>query len=361
MTGYQETFTDPSYHRQILIMTHVHTGNYGTTFDEVEALQVHIAGVVIQDARPYYSRVQAMSALDEYLAQQNIPGITGVDTRALVRHIRTKGAMRAILSTETQDIQHLKNQLAQFPSMEGWELASEVSTREPYLMGTPTGLRVAVMDYGVKHAILRHLVEAGCFLKVFPARTPPEQVLAWAPQGILLSNGPGDPAAMDYAIHQARTFLEKQIPILGICLGHQILALASGLTTYKMHHGHRGINHAVLNRLIDRAHITTQNHGFAVREQAHPDIHWAFINLNDKTIEGFLHKKFSFISVQFHPEASPGPHDTFYLFRAFVYLMHGLTPEEAIRKAFAQTWQHPKPAYHVVENPYRQNPGSARP
>ncbi len=330
MTGYQEIFTDPSYYGQILVTTHAHIGNYGT-LDSPEALSesqsdsIKIAGLVCRNFETFFSRPQATKSLQQFFIDENKVAMDGVDTRALVRHIRSRGAMNAIMSSETTDIARLQKQLRQIPPMKGRELASLVSTKQPYDFGDPQApLRIAVLDLGIKRQILHCLAEEGFRLRVFPARTPFEEMKQWAPHGYFVSNGPGDPAAMDYAIHTVRQMLDSKQPFFGICLGHQLLALASGLPTFKMHHGHRGLNHPVLNVLTKRCEITSQNHGFAVDADAlHQTNHVAIshINLNDRSIEGIylVHQKA--FGVQYHPEASPGPHDSRYLFRHFQALV----------------------------------------
>ena len=328
MTGYQEVFTDPSYAGQILVATNAHIGNYGATEADVESGAVQIAGLVVREYADEFSRKLATGSLQEYLERNELVAIRGVDTRALVRHIRTQGAMNAIISSEELDLDKLKARLAETPSMDGLELASQVSTTEPYdLPADPERYRVAVMDYGTKRNILRNFTKRGISARVFPARTPYEQVREYAPDGIFLSNGPGDPGAMPYAAELARRALADDLPLFGICLGHQILGAAVGLDTYKMHHGHRGINHPVLNVVSGKAEITSQNHGFGVRPEsilAKSDlVEVTHRNLNDDTIEGYRVKGKPAFSVQYHPEASPGPHDAAYLFDEFVELLAG--------------------------------------
>ncbi len=323
MTGYQEIFTDPSYAGQIMVMTNVHIGNYGVRFSESESDRIRIAGLVTREFTPVYSRELADQDLQTWLEQQELTGITGVDTRALVRHIRSKGAMNALISSETNDLEVLRARLAQAPSMAGLELSSTVTTAEPYFLGDPASpFKVAVLDYGVKRSILSQLTHRGCYLKVFPARTTMAELNAWQPDAFFLSNGPGDPAAMDYAITTTRAILEDGRPLFGICLGHQILALALGLTTYKMHHGHRGINHPVKNLGTGLAEITSQNHGFGVDPESIKRnsglVMTTHVNLNDGTVEGFRATHHNAFSVQYHPEASPGPHDARYLFDEFL-------------------------------------------
>jgi carbamoyl-phosphate synthase small subunit len=326
MTGYQEIFTDPSYFGQLLVTTNAHIGNYGTKDAEVESEGIKIAGLICKNFTWQYHRPLADQSIQDYFERENLVGISNIDTRQLVRHIRDKGAMNAIISSEILDIPTLKKRLAEIPSMEGLELASKVSTEEPYTMGAEDApLKVAVLDYGVKKNILRCLAERGCYLKVFPAKTPLAELQAFQPDGYFLSNGPGDPASMDYAVGTAKEILELDKPLFGICLGHQLLARALDIPTYKMHHGHRGINHPVKNLQTGLCEITSQNHGFGVSPEAIEanidKIEVTHINLNDDTIEGLKVKDKKAFSVQYHPEASPGPHDARYLFDSFINLM----------------------------------------
>jgi len=326
MTGYQEIFTDPSYFGQILVATNVHIGNYGIKNDEVESESVKIAGFVCRNFNVPYSRIRADRSIQDYFEAENLVAIEDVDTRALVQHIRMQGAMNCIISSEISDLDELKKRLRETPSMEGLELSSRVTTTEPYFIGNPEARhRIAVMDFGVKKNILRCFEGRDCYLKVFPARTPFSEVKAWNPDGVFLSNGPGDPASMDYAVTLTRQMLADGKPLFGICLGQQILALAAGLPTYKLHHGHRGINHPVKNLLTGRGEITSQNHGFGVLEQVVYDspslVEATHINLNDNTVEGIRLKDKPAFSVQYHPEASPGPHDARYLFDQFVEML----------------------------------------
>jgi carbamoyl-phosphate synthase small subunit len=326
MTGYQEIYTDPSYYGQVIVNTTSHIGNYGVQLEsEEESSSVKISGLVCNSFSQIYSRKTADFSLQTYFEKANIVGISEVDTRQLVRHMRQKGVMNAIISSEILDEKQLMERLKEVPNMDGLELSSVVSTKEPYFMGDEATAerRIAVMDYGIKKSILLNLTQRGCYCKVFPAKTPFEEVMAWNPDGFFISNGPGDPSAMPYAVETVKQFLDTNLPLFGICLGHQILGLASGISTYKMHHGHRGLNHPVKNFQTGLCEITSQNHGFAVSPdeiEAHPDVEVTHINLNDKTIEGIRRKDKPAFSVQYHPEASPGPHDSRYLFDDFVKL-----------------------------------------
>lgn len=323
MTGYQEIFTDPSYTGQILVATNVHIGNYGIKNEEVESESIKIAGFVCRNFNVPYSRALADKTIQEYFEQENLVAIEDVDTRALVQHIRIRGAMNGIISSEIDDLDELKKRLRETPDMAGLELSSRVTTKIPYYIGNPDApRRIAVMDFGVKKNILRCFAERNCYLKVFPARTAFEEIKAWNPDGYFLSNGPGDPASMDYAVELVKKMLADEKPLFGICLGQQLLALAAGLPTYKLHHGHRGINHPVKNLLTGRCEVTSQNHGFGVLEQAVYDspslVEATHINLNDNTVEGIRLKQKPAFSVQYHPEANPGPHDARYLFDQFL-------------------------------------------
>ena len=326
MTGYQEVFTDPSYAGQILVATNVHIGNYGAAEADDESAKVQIAGLVVREFSDMFSRKQADGSLQSYLERHQLVAIRGVDTRALVRHIRTQGAMNAIISSETTDLEELKRRLDATPSMDGLELASKVSTRDIYdITARPERFRVAVLDYGTKRNILRNFTQRGVSVRVFPARTSYAELMDYEPDGIFLSNGPGDPSAMPYAVEVVKKALEEDKPLFGICLGHQLLGLGLDLPTYKMHHGHRGINHPVKNIISNKSEITSQNHGFGVSPdaiRARPDlVEITHVNLNDETIEGFRVKGKPAFSVQYHPEASPGPHDAAYLFDDFVELL----------------------------------------
>jgi carbamoyl-phosphate synthase small subunit len=325
MTGYQEVFTDPSYYGQLLLATNAHIGNYGTKEADTESNSIKISGLICKNFTWQYSRKMADESIQDYFEKENLVGISDVDTRAIVRHIRTKGAMNGIISSEISDLEELKERLKQAPSMSGLELASKVSTDKPYFYGDPTAkFKVAVMDFGTKMNILRNFTKRNCYLQVFPAKTPAADVIAWNPDGYFLSNGPGDPEPMDYAIASAKEFLEVDKPLFGICLGHQILALANGIPTYKMHHGHRGINHPVKNLESGKCEITSQNHGFGVSPdaiKASDKVVITHVNLNDDTIEGIKVKDKKAFSVQYHPEAAPGPHDAKYLFDQFLEML----------------------------------------
>lgn len=322
MTGYQEVFTDPSYTGQVLIMNNVHIGNYGVKESDVESSSVKIHGLIARNLEEQYSRMQATNNLSEYLIANQIVAIDNVDTRALVAHIRTKGAMNCIISSSIMDVEELKKQLADVPDMDGLELASTVSTTEEYEMGDSNAvLKVSVLDFGVKRNILQCLVDRGAHIRVHPAKTPVSRLKEFNPNGYFISNGPGDPAAMDYAVTIVKDLLNEDKPVFGICLGHQLLALANGIPTFKMHHGHRGLNHPVKNIITGQCEITTQNHGFGVDPDAvknHPDVEVTHVNLNDQSIEGIRLKNKPVFSVQYHPESTPGPHDSRYLFDNFL-------------------------------------------
>ena len=325
MTGYQEVFTDPSYYGQVVIMNSVHTGNYGVKAADVESDSVKVKGVIGRNLEEKYSRFMADDSLQKYFEEQNVVAIDGVDTRALVLHVRTKGAMNCIISSDETDIDKLKAQLKTVPSMNGLELASVVSTKESYTLGNETStLRVAVLDFGIKKNILNCLVQRGVYVKVFNAKTSFEELEKFNPSGYFISNGPGDPAAMDYAIKTVKQILASQKPFFGICLGHQLLALAVDIPTFKMHHGHRGLNHPVKNIITGKSEITTQNHGFGVDTEAvkaNDTVEITHVNLNDNSIEGIRLKNKKAFSVQYHPEATPGPHDSRYLFDEFIEMM----------------------------------------
>lgn len=323
MTGYQEIFTDPSYYKQIMTMTNVHVGNYGTVSSENESNSVQISGLITRNFTNLFSRYDAI-ALQDYLLEQQLIAITGIDTRALVKYVRDKGAMNAILSSETDDVDALQKQLNDVPSMEGLELSSEVTCTSPYVFGSGSGKKVAVLDLGIKQSILKNLEIRGCRIKVFPAKTPFSEMEEWGADGYFVSNGPGDPKTMGYAVDTVKKMLNTDQPFFGICLGHQLFALSQGVDTYKMHNGHRGINHPVKNMVTGKSEITSQNHGFSVSlsdVSSNDELAITHVNLNDDTVEGIKHKKRKAFSVQYHPEAAPGPSDAKYLFDQFLTLM----------------------------------------
>ncbi|MFL5739575.1 MAG: glutamine-hydrolyzing carbamoyl-phosphate synthase small subunit [Flavisolibacter sp.] len=325
MTGYQEVFTDPSYYGQVLIMNAVHIGNYGVADFDVESDSIKIRGLIGRNLEELFSRRKAQMSLDEYLKKQNIVAIEGVDTRALVTHIRSKGAMNCMISSEILDAEVLKKKLGEVPDMSGLELASIVSTKTSFELGDPhSPIKIAVLDYGTKRHILQCMVDRGVHVKVFPARTSLEELKQFNPTGYFISNGPGDPAAMEYAVHTVRDILKEEKPTFGICLGHQLLALANDIPTFKMHHGHRGMNHPVKNLITGKCEITTQNHGFGVDPEAvrrSSNIEITHVNLNDQSIEGIRVKDKPAFSVQYHPESTPGPHDSRYLFDEFISMI----------------------------------------
>jgi carbamoyl-phosphate synthase small subunit len=322
MSGYQEIYTDPSYFGQIIVMTNPHIGNYGIEASEVESASIKIAGMVCKKFNTGFSRPRAQKSLQTWFEESNLVSISDLDTRAVVRYIRDKGAMNAIISSEILDVEELKKRLKLVPSMEGLELSSKVTTKAAYTYGSDTApYKVAVMDYGAKLNILRCLSERGMYLKVFPMTASLKEVMEFQPDGIMLSNGPGDPAAMKNEIEVVKGLVDAGKPVFGICLGHQLLAQSQGIPTYKMHAGHRGINHPVLNLRSGKSEITSQNHGFTVDEKAinsNANIEITHVNLNDKTIEGIRLKDRSAFSVQYHPESNPGPYDSRYLFDEFV-------------------------------------------
>ena len=321
MTGYQEIFTDPSYYGQLMVTTNAHIGNYGTHPDETESKGVKIAGLICRNFSYPFSRVSAEQSLEDFLDDHSLFAISDVDTRALVAYIRDNGAMNAVITTRVDEIDQLKKELTQVPSMKGLELASKVSTTEPYVYGEDDATyRVAALDLGIKRNILRHLAQRDCQIKVFPYNTPFETLKAYNPNGYFLSNGPGDPEPLAEAIQTTRDILAQDKPLFGICLGHQVLALAHGVSTFKMHNGHRGINHPIKNLVTGKGEITSQNHGFAINRKEtedHPDIDITHLHLNDHTVAGIKVKGKPVFSVQYHPEAGPGPNDAAYLFDQF--------------------------------------------
>lgn len=322
MTGYQEIFTDPSYYGQIMVASNAHIGNYGTNEEEIEADNIMISGLVCKNFSFNHSRINSTEGLKEYFEKQKLVAISDVDTRALVSYIRDNGAMNAAISTDGTSIDELKKQLAAVPNMDGLELSSQVSTKEAYYIGSQDAkYKISALDLGIKKNILRNLAKRDCYIKVFPYDASYEDLKSFNPDGYFLSNGPGDPAPLLVAQETARKILEKDEPVFGICLGHQVLALANGIPTYKMFNGHRGINHPVKNLLSGEGEITSQNHGFAVvREdlEKHPDFEITHEHINDGTVAGMRMKSKNCFSVQYHPEASPGPHDASYLFDQFI-------------------------------------------
>jgi carbamoyl-phosphate synthase small subunit len=306
-------------------MNNVHIGNYGVKKEDVESSSVKVKGIIGRNLEHQYSRFQANNSLQNYFEEQAIVAIDGIDTRALVAHVRSKGAMNCIISSEERDITKLKKQLALVPGMAGLELASSVSTKENYTLGDKESrIRVAVLDYGIKQNILNCLLERGAYVKVFNAKTSFNELEEFNPDGYFISNGPGDPEPMNYAVQTIKQILEKKKPCFGICLGQQLLALANDVPTFKMHHGHRGLNHPVKNIITGKCEITTQNHGFGVNPdliKQHQNIEITHVNLNDDSIEGIRLKDRPAFSVQYHPEATPGPHDSRYLFDDFITMI----------------------------------------
>ena len=322
MTGYQEIFTDPSYFGQIMVTTNAHIGNYGVNELEVESNSIKISGLIVRNFSFEHSRVDSNGNLKDWFVEHNLVAISDVDTRALVSYIRDHGAMNAIISTDIDNIDNLKAQLSKVPSMEGLELASKVSTKEPYFVGDENSeFKIAALDIGIKKNILRNFVKRGAYIKVFPYNSSFEDLHSWNPDGYFISNGPGDPEPLIEAQKLAKEIIQRDLPLFGICLGHQVIALANGISTYKMHNGHRGINHPVKNLLTGKGEITSQNHGFAINREeteAHSDIEITHVHLNDQTVAGIRLKNKNCFSVQYHPEASPGPHDAEYLFDQFI-------------------------------------------
>ena len=337
MSGYQEIITDPSYCGQMVVMTYPLIGNYGVNPEDFESDRPHLSGFIIKELSKVQSNWRSRGSLEEFLKETNVFGIQGIDTRALTRQIRDKGAQQAILSTDTSDPQRLIEKVRKSPGLIGRDLVKEVTCKNAYdwnesewtIHSGKTKLKevkdrsynVLVYDFGVKRNILRKLTRAGCKVRVVPANLPADEVLATRPDGIFLSNGPGDPAAVPYAIDNVKTILGK-VPVFGICLGHQILSLALKGKTYKLRFGHHGGNQPVLDVKSGKIEITSQNHGFAVEQNSFDsDVDITFLNLNDDTVEGIQHKSWPVFSVQYHPEASPGPHDSEHLFDKFVNLM----------------------------------------
>ena len=322
MTGYQEIFTDPSYFGQIMVATNPHIGNYGVNANEVESDKIMISGLVCKNFSFNHSRADSEGNLYDYFEKQNLVCISDVDTRALVSYIRDNGAQNAVICTEGTSIEDLKKQLANVPDMNGLELASKVSTTQPYLFGKENAThKISVLDLGIKKNILRNLAKRDCYIKVFPYNATFDELKSFNPDGYFLSNGPGDPEPLSETQKVAKQIIASNKPLFGICLGHQIIGLANGISTYKMFNGHRGINHPVMNVLTGKGEITSQNHGFAVNREElekHPDLEITHFHLNDNTVAGMRMKSKSCFSVQYHPEASPGPHDSSYLFDEFI-------------------------------------------
>jgi carbamoyl-phosphate synthase small subunit len=322
MTGYQEIFTDPSYFGQIMVTTNPHIGNYGVNADEIESEKIMISGLVCKNFSFNHSRPNSESNLFDYFKKQNLICISDVDTRALVSYIRDNGAQNAVICTEDTPIDELKQLLSNVPDMKGLELASKVSVSEPYYFGDVNATyKIAALDLGIKRNILRNLAKRDCYIKVYPYNSTFEELSSFTPDGYFLSNGPGDPEPLTESINTAKNIISSGKPLFGICLGHQVIALANGISTYKMFNGHRGINHPVMNILSGKGEITSQNHGFAVNREElenHSDLEITHYHLNDNTVAGMQMKSKSVFSVQYHPEASPGPHDSDYLFDEFV-------------------------------------------
>ncbi len=336
ITGYQEILTDPSYTGQMVTMTYPHIGNVGVNPEDAESAKPWVSAFIVKEANASYSNFRGRQTLDAYLKQHGIPGIEGIDTRALVKHLRDRGAMRGIVSSSHFDSVALLKKVKASPDMNGLDLAKDVTTDKPYVWNTSSfdncslvadNLRViekrkkvVVLDFGVKHNILRRLYDEGCELEVLPAQTPAAEILKRKPDGVFLSNGPGDPAAVTYGIETTKVLIQSGLPIFGICLGHQILSLALGCRTFKLKFGHRGGNHPVKNLSTGAVEITSQNHGFAVDSQGFPvdKVEITHINLNDQTVEGLRLKGRPVFSIQYHPEASPGPHDASKYFAQFV-------------------------------------------
>ena len=322
MTGYQEIYTDPSYFGQIIVNTSSHIGNYGTINSEQESNNPQINGVIINEYSVVYSRYNSTSSLEDYFLKNKTVAIYDIDTRKLVKYVRDKGAMNAIISSENLDISFLKEKLKKVPSMINLELSSRVTTKKEYMYGDESAkYKVAVLDLGCKKSILNNFTSRNVICKVFPAKTSFNKMNEWKPNGFFISNGPGDPASMDYAVDTIKKILDINKPLFGICLGHQLMARACNISTFKLHNGHRGINHPVKNLETGKSEVTSQNHGFSVdynEVDKSKNIKLTHVNLNDNSVEGtkIIGKKA--FSVQYHPESSPGPHDSRYLFDNFI-------------------------------------------
>ena len=332
MTGYQEIFTDPSYFGQLMVTTNAHIGNYGVHKKDDQSNSIKIAGLICKNFSYEFSRPLADMSLEKYLINNGLFGISYVDTRALVNYIRENGAMNAVISTEIDQEDALIKKLFDMPSMEGLELASKVSTKEPYFIGDPGAeFKVAALDLGVKASILGHLSDRNIYIKVFPFDTSFEEMQNWEPDGFFISNGPGDPNPLHHAQKVAKEIIKHNLPLFGICLGHQIIALANGIPTYKMFNGHRGINHPVINLKTGKGEITSQNHGFAVDKsiaESNKEFDISHIHLNDQTVAGLKMKNKNCFSVQYHPEAGPGPNDASYLFDEFYKNIKNHSPKK---------------------------------
>ena len=342
MCGYQEILTDPSYNEQIITMTYPLIGNYGTNKEDWESRRTFLRGFIVKEKCNYPSSWRNKDSLDDYLKKNNVVGLEGIDTRKLVKHIRTKGAMRGIISSTELKVSVLKDKLEKYPGLIGRDIVKSVTVKKPYKWDKgvidvlsdkqivpKAKYKVIAMDLGMKQNILRLLCSHGCGVTVVPANTTAKEILAKKPNGVFLSNGPGDPAAVSYAIETVKKLLGK-VPIFGICLGHQILSLALGGKSYKLKFGHRGANHPVKNLRTGRIEITSQNHGFCVDLDSlkNKNVELTHMNLNDNTLEGIRCKRLGAFSVQYHPEASPGPHDSAYLFEEFIQLMNKAKKQE---------------------------------
>lgn len=327
LTGYQEVYTDPSYAGQILVSNNVHIGNYGIKKDESQSHNATISGLITKTYSTFHSRSIATESLHDFMTRNRVVFLEGIDTRALVSMIRDEGAMNCVLSNEGKTLDELWEKLSECPKMEGLDLSKTISTKESYEYGDVTlAKRIAILDFGVKSSIIQCIVNEGSFVKIFPADVTVSDLNEFSPSAYFLSNGPGDPASMSYSIGLVKNILSENKPIFGICLGHQLLALAKGVRTYKMHHGHRGQNHPVKNLITGYCEITTQNHGFAIEKESFMqknDLELTHVNLNDHTIEGFKVKNTNVFGVQYHPEASPGPNDSKYLFKQFSESIEG--------------------------------------